>query len=69
MPGRTEAVQQRLEALLVAIKIVRPALVTFYRLLNDGRKARFNLVAPPKASDARTPRVPRADRPVGRAIV
>jgi hypothetical protein len=55
--------------LLVAIKIVRLALVTFYRVLNDEQKARFNLMASPKASDAPTPRVPRADRPVGRAIV
>lgn len=48
MPGRMEAVQKRLEALLVAIKIVRPALVTFYRFLNDEQKARCNLMAPPK---------------------
>jgi LTXXQ motif family protein len=71
MPGRMEAVRKRLEALLDATKIVRPALVTFYGLLNDEQKARFNLMAPPpaKASDARTPRVPRGHRPVGRAIV
>jgi hypothetical protein len=63
MPGRLEAVQKRLEALLDAIKTVRPALVTFYGLLNDEQKARFNLMAPPqplpaKAGDARTPRAP-----------
>jgi LTXXQ motif family protein len=70
MPGRMEAVQKRLEALLDAVKIVRPALVTFYGLLNDEQKARFNLMAPPaaKASDA-LPRAPRAHRPAGRAIV
>jgi LTXXQ motif family protein len=66
MPARVEAVQKRLEALLDAIKTVRPALVTFYGLLNDEQKARFNLMAPPqpppaKAGDARTqPVTPRA---------
>jgi hypothetical protein len=69
MSGRVEAVQKRLEALLDAIKIVRPALVTFYGLLTDEQKARFNLMAPVKASDARAPRVPRAHRSVGRALV
>ena len=58
MPGRAEAVQKRLEALLDAIKTVRPALATFYGLLNDEQKARFNLMAPPqpppaKAGDSR----------------
>jgi hypothetical protein len=63
MPGRMEAVQKRLQALLDAIKTVRPALVTFYGSLNDEQKARFNLMAPPpaKAGDARTQR---ATRPV-----
>jgi LTXXQ motif family protein len=59
MPGRVAAVQKRLEALLDATKTVRPALVTFYGLLNDEQKARFNLMAPPqpppaKAGDSRT---------------
>jgi hypothetical protein len=55
-PGRMEAVQNRLQALLDVINTVRPALVTFYGLLNDEQKARFNLMAPPpaKAGDAGT---------------
>jgi hypothetical protein len=70
-PGRMEAVEKRLAALLDAIKTVRLALVTFYGLLSDEQKARFNLMAPPptKASDACMPRVPRAHRSVARAIV
>ena len=64
MPGRMEAVQKRLQALLDVIATVRPALVTFYGLLNDEQKARFNLMAPPqpapaKAGDARTQRATR----------
>jgi LTXXQ motif family protein len=61
MPGRMAAVQNRLQALLDVISSVRPALVTFYGLLNDEQKARFNLMAPPqplpaKAGDAGTQR-------------
>jgi LTXXQ motif family protein len=64
MPGRMEAVQNRLQALLDVINTVRPALVTFYGLLTDEQKARFNLMAPPrppaaKAGDAGTQRAAR----------
>ena len=67
MSGRAEAVQKRLEALLDAIKTVRPALVTFYGSLNDEQKARFNLMAPPqpppaKAGDSRTQPVTQAPK-------
>ena len=70
MPRRIEAVQKRLQALLDAIKTVRPALATFYGLLNDEQKARFNLLAPPqpppaKAGDARDPR---ERGPIGQAV-
>jgi hypothetical protein len=63
MPGRMDAVQKRLRALLDAINVVRPALVTFYGSLNDEQKAQFNLMAPPppppaKAGDARTQSAP-----------
>jgi hypothetical protein len=65
MPGRMEAAQKRLQALLDATKTVRPALVTFYGLLTDEQKARFNLMAPrppppAKAGDVRTQRARRA---------
>jgi hypothetical protein len=40
--GRIEAVRQRLEAMLQAVRAVRPALEKFYESLNDEQKARFS---------------------------
>jgi LTXXQ motif family protein len=40
--GRVEAMQERLDATLGAVKIVQPALTKFYGSLNDEQKARFN---------------------------
>jgi LTXXQ motif family protein len=41
-PGHVAAMQQRLNAMLEAIKTVQPALETFYGSLSDEQKARFN---------------------------
>jgi hypothetical protein len=41
-PGRVAAMERRLNALLEAIKMVEPALDTFYGTLTDEQKARFN---------------------------
>lgn len=43
-PARVAAMEQRLKAVLEAIKIVEPALENFYMLLTDEQKARFNLL-------------------------
>jgi hypothetical protein len=40
--GRVEAMEQRLEVLLGAGKMVEPALANFYNSLSDEQKARFN---------------------------
>ena len=40
--GRIEAMRQRLEAMLAAVRTVRPALEKFYDSLNDEQKARFD---------------------------
>ncbi len=40
--GRIEAMQQRVQAMLNAVGIVRPALEKFYNILTDEQKARFN---------------------------
>jgi hypothetical protein len=44
-PGRVSAMHQRLNAMLEAIRIVQPALDSFYRSLTDEQKARFNKLA------------------------
>ena len=41
-PGRIAAMEQRLNTMLEAIKIVQPALENFYGTLTDEQKARFN---------------------------
>jgi hypothetical protein len=47
-PGRVAAMEQRLNAMLEAIKIVQPALESFYGSLTDEQRARLNqLGAPP----------------------
>jgi hypothetical protein len=43
--GRVAAMHQRLEAMLQAVRLVRPALETFYRSLNDEQRARFNALS------------------------
>jgi hypothetical protein len=40
--GRVEAMEQRLETTLGAVRTVKPALASFYDLLSDEQKARFN---------------------------
>src|SRR5262245_5179963 len=47
---RFDAVGQRLDAMSVAIKLVEPALASFYSTLTDEQKARFNLLAPSKTT-------------------
>jgi hypothetical protein len=45
--GRLEQMQKRVEALIQAVSIVRPAVVTFYQQLSDEQKARFNAMGAP----------------------
>jgi LTXXQ motif family protein len=47
--GRIEAMRQRLDAILAAVRTVRPALEKFYDSLNDEQKARFNALSPEAA--------------------
>jgi hypothetical protein len=49
--GRIAAMGQRLTAMLQAVRIVRPAIETFYQSLNDEQKARFNALGPDESSD------------------
>jgi hypothetical protein len=40
--SRIDAIEKRLDAMLAAVRIIRPALARFYDLLRDEQKARFN---------------------------
>jgi LTXXQ motif family protein len=51
--GRIEAMRVRLSAMLEAVRTVRAPLATFYALLNDEQKARFNAV--PSGQDQNEP--------------
>jgi LTXXQ motif family protein len=44
--GRIEAMHQRLDAMLQAVRTVRPVVEKFYQSLNDEQKARFNALGP-----------------------
>src|SRR5262249_22024942 len=44
--GRIEAMRQRLDAILQAVRTVRPVVEKFYQSLNDEQKARFNALSP-----------------------
>jgi hypothetical protein len=44
--ARLETMEKRLEAMLAAIKLVRPAFDAFYATLNDEQKARINTGGP-----------------------
>ena len=44
-PGRLATMQQRIEAMISAVALVRPALENFYGLLDDEQKARLNALA------------------------
>lgn len=43
MVGRMEAMEKRLDAMLQAVKTVRPALEAFYATLSDDQKASLNV--------------------------
>jgi hypothetical protein len=44
-PGRLAAMQQRIEAMISGVALMRPPLEKFYSLLDDEQKARFNALA------------------------
>ena len=44
--GRIEAMHQRLDAMLQAVRTVRPVVEKFYQSLNDEQKARYNALGP-----------------------
>jgi hypothetical protein len=53
--GRLDAMEQRLEAMLEAVRTVKPALDDFYASLTDEQKARLNVLDTGPRSAARSP--------------
>ncbi len=53
-PGRLAAMQQRIEAMSVAVQTVRGPLANFYALLNDEQKAKINALSSTGQRPART---------------
>lgn len=45
-PARLELMEKRMDAMLTAVKTVRPAFDAFYATLNDEQKARLNTAGP-----------------------
>jgi hypothetical protein len=54
--GRIEAMGLRLDAMLQAVKMLRPAIEKFYLSLNDEQKARFNALGPDDDQDQKQSR-------------
>jgi hypothetical protein len=52
--GRLEAMERRLEAMLEAVRTVKPALDDFYASLTDEQKARLNVLDPEPRSASRS---------------
>jgi hypothetical protein len=66
--GRIEAMHQRLEVMLQAVRIIRPALEKFYQSLNDEQKARFNSLGPDQQAQSDLTQVC-GERAAGVAVV
>jgi hypothetical protein len=45
-PARLAAIANRLDTMLQAVKLVRPALEDFYATLSDEQKAHFEAIGP-----------------------
>jgi hypothetical protein len=50
--GRIDAMQQRVQAMLKAVQVERPALAKFYDLLTDEQKARLNALTQKQSAPA-----------------
>jgi hypothetical protein len=61
--GRLAAMRQRIEAMLQAVQVVRPALENFYQSLSDEQKERFNSLDTASAAPARNTRTARLQGP------
>jgi hypothetical protein len=62
-PRRIALMQQRIEAMIAAVRLVQPPLEKFYDLLTDEQKARFNALAA-RQRPKRTARTARSAEPM-----
>jgi hypothetical protein len=49
-PARLVALAKRLDTMLQAVKLVRPALEDFYATLSDEQKAQFEAIGPKRTA-------------------
>ena len=61
-PGRLEAMEKRLQAMIDAANTVKPALADFYASLSNEQKARFNEIGKEMATTGSGGRSPRPNR-------
>jgi LTXXQ motif family protein len=62
--GRMEAMQQRVQSMLDAVKVMRPALEKFYNMLTDEQRSRFNALGHQgQMQQPQSPGVPAANAP------
>src|SRR5260370_36324768 len=54
--GRIEVMRQRVDAMLRAVRTIRPVVEKFYQSLNDEQKARFNALSPDNPDQQQAPR-------------
>jgi hypothetical protein len=59
-PARLEAIANRLDAMLQAVKTVHAALDDFYGKLNDEQKAQFEAIGPARSAQTDQPAAPRS---------
>jgi hypothetical protein len=53
-PGRLTAMQQRIQAMMAAVELIRPPLETLYGMLDDAQRARFDKLAGDQRKTAAT---------------
>jgi hypothetical protein len=53
--ARVDAVKTRLDAMVAAMKTIRPKLADFYASLSDEQKAKFNIMGPAQSASAEAP--------------
>jgi hypothetical protein len=56
--ARLQAMEQRVQAMLQAVRLIRPPLESFYNMLTDEQKARFNAIGHDQSASSNAPNPP-----------